>query len=535
VAPVLPSACHRLGCGFVAPGGGLIRRVALAAAVAASTSALLLGGSAHAIRGASVLAVAPNGSDSAPCTVSAPCASFDRAYRVASPGAVVQVAPGSYPQQTIQGDPTKDDATADVVFRPTSGHVQVQDELRIEGAHVELQSMSSPDFYVAQTAHDVVIRDFTVNVFYITGANNVSVIGGSVGPYANGASEVKACQNCPSPPHGILIDGVTFHDYMRTNSNHVECLHVYPAASMTVRNSRFIRCAVIDLGFFQYGAAGASHDITIENNFFDHPTAGGSYAVEIDSSMHRPIEHVHFLHNSALATMWVDTSGGLDDVVFDSNVGPRASYHCYKGVTFRYDVWQGAACSASDHNAAAGFVNPSADDLHLAPGAPALNAADPGVGPSRDIDGDLRPIRMPSDAGADQRETAEIVLGRSIGRVHLGEPRAAVVAFYGRPGSVSHARGLEADTYRIHRARLTISYAGDAVVGVSTSSLYYTTAGGLGPGAPARSAPGRWSSCARAYVSSARGARTLAVPAGGRRAATIAAISIVRTRFSRTC
>ena len=45
--------------------------------------------------GASVF-LSPSGSDSSPCTQSAPCQSFDRAYHVAPPGQIVQIAGGSY-------------------------------------------------------------------------------------------------------------------------------------------------------------------------------------------------------------------------------------------------------------------------------------------------------------------------------------------------------------------------------------------------------------------------------------------------------
>jgi hypothetical protein len=54
------------------------------------------------------LYLAPSGSDAGTCAgAQAPCASFDRAYRVARPGDVVVLAGGSYPGQTIEGDGSK--------------------------------------------------------------------------------------------------------------------------------------------------------------------------------------------------------------------------------------------------------------------------------------------------------------------------------------------------------------------------------------------------------------------------------------------
>ena len=51
--------------------------------------------------GASVLYVSPMGSDFGACGASAPCASLNRAYQLAGPGALVRVASGIYPTQTI--------------------------------------------------------------------------------------------------------------------------------------------------------------------------------------------------------------------------------------------------------------------------------------------------------------------------------------------------------------------------------------------------------------------------------------------------
>ncbi len=56
--------------------------------------------------GASVY-VSTTGSDSGSCTATAPCLSFNRAYHVASAGQVVQVAAGSYPDESLTADPSK--------------------------------------------------------------------------------------------------------------------------------------------------------------------------------------------------------------------------------------------------------------------------------------------------------------------------------------------------------------------------------------------------------------------------------------------
>ena len=63
--------------------------------------------------------VSPTGSDEGSCTRAAPCATFDRGYREAGPGEVVEVAGGRYPAQTF----TSDGRTAgpNAIFRPAPG------------------------------------------------------------------------------------------------------------------------------------------------------------------------------------------------------------------------------------------------------------------------------------------------------------------------------------------------------------------------------------------------------------------------------
>jgi hypothetical protein len=80
--------------------------------------------------GTRVVYVSPRGSDAHRCTRASPCKSFDRAYRVATPGQTIELAGGTYPPQLIKVDPTKVHATKNVVFRPAPGaRVMIAGEL----------------------------------------------------------------------------------------------------------------------------------------------------------------------------------------------------------------------------------------------------------------------------------------------------------------------------------------------------------------------------------------------------------------------
>lgn len=346
--------------------------------------------------------VAPDGSDEGGCTKKAPCLTFAAAYATAKPGEIVEIAGGTYPGQTIQASLSKPSGPA-VVFRPAlTATVTLTEELRVEATYVDFRRMSMPDWYAGSTAHHVTFRDIDAGMFYITGANNVSVYGGDYGPQSGLESQIKACGDCTSPPKNILIDGAYFHDYQRPDERHVECLHVLSADTLTVRNSRFQRCAVIDLGVFHYGPAGPTTHVVIENNFFDRPTAGGFYAVDIDPQDDQPLVDFLVRNNSTLATIYVNTESGVEDVRIIGNVGVRQQYHCYPGVVFAHNIWDNAKCGPTDRKAPSGFRNPAKFDLHLKVGAAAIGRGDKTDHPATDIDGQKRPLGKRTDAGADE-------------------------------------------------------------------------------------------------------------------------------------
>ncbi len=161
--------------------------------------------------------VAVDGSDDFGCTKKRPCATFAAAYNTAKPGEIVEVAGGTYPGQLIQENLSKPSGPR-VVFRPAkNARVTLTEELRIEATYVEFREMAMPLWYASSTAHHLTFRSIDAALFYITGANDVSVIGGDYGPSVNADAQIKACSDCTSPPRNILVDGAYFHDFQRTD------------------------------------------------------------------------------------------------------------------------------------------------------------------------------------------------------------------------------------------------------------------------------------------------------------------------------
>ena len=353
---------------------------------------------------------------------------MDHAYRVASAGQIVQIAGGSYGKQRVAADTSKVGPQR-VIFRPANGSRPTFDDLDIFASHLELQGITTSVWHTEPGAADVVFRNVTTRLFFITSSRDISVIGGSVGPSENQASEIRNCTDCTTISSGIHINGVFFHDYVKTDPNvHMECLHAYPVQNMEVVNSRFTNCAIMDLFLANYGNAGDLSNIVVENNYFDSPgsrggaLSAGYYAVMFEYGSHS-LSNVHLAYNSMLAAPIIDgTSGRVSNVSFVANVGAFSPWLCLKGVTYVRNVWTQAACSPTDTRAPSSFVKPETLDLRLLPGAAAVGHGDQNDFPRGDISGSLRSPVAP-DAGASQQEPAAIIPGQSIGAVRLGMGR----------------------------------------------------------------------------------------------------------------
>jgi hypothetical protein len=374
--------------------------------------------------------VSVGGSDAGGCSQAAPCRSFDRAFHVAGSGAVVEVAGGTYPAQTLTADASK---TSAVVFRPASGASVTTGVISFgrNVKHVEVRDMTitrgAPSIaWEAWTAwdggnDDITMRDITATdgTFKIeSGATNIRVIGGSYGNVSSSSTNDAAYSHLGGDSHGILIDGVTIHDFRRSSSSiHMECLHISSAYDVTIRNSTFRDCAIYAI-FMDTWSGSGTHDVLIENNFFDQPrnVNGGCCAYDsiwINTAMstsNLTIRYNSFADSPGCVSsgegcsISLATSGTLSNVRVIGNYGPARSYDCQSGVTYSHNVWKNASCGASDLSVPTlGYVNSAAVDLHLSPGASAIGHGDPADFPATDIDGNPRPGPTGTpDAGADQ-------------------------------------------------------------------------------------------------------------------------------------
>ena len=209
---------------------------------------------------APALFVSPLGSDSGSCSSTQPCRSLNAAYRLARPGQVVEIRAGRYPAQTLEAVSGK--GAPAVVFRAARGVRPVFDSLIDHASHVAFAGLTMRLFWtVENAADDVTIRNVNTGVFTIRSATNVSVIGGSVGPWeSNKLAGIEDTQigdwdraHYPQP-RKILISGAK----LREPAQHLQI-------AQSARRVFDVRFEVINR-FLELGVALVSelHDVAAE-------------------------------------------------------------------------------------------------------------------------------------------------------------------------------------------------------------------------------------------------------------------------------
>jgi hypothetical protein len=547
---------------------------------------VLTSGAAPPVLGAPTPAavfVSPAGNDSSRCTQAAPCASFTRAYAVAQPGQTVDIAGGTYPEQNILWRPGRDDA-AQVVFRPT-GRVTIDGNLRVyaSGVRIAGQATGSITNWRSRTYSIAVTRDMAVLGDSATRhPHNVTlegIDGGSLGTYTSenvvvrdmdvGPVVLNACNRPESKigpnidaelfsPRNITWERVVVHGMDRDASAaqagcHYGGLFVVSASGVTIRESVFTENIVYNIQVQNYVGSPATN-VTVQNTWFGCPvlavseapvkTCNGQASIQFNAAT--TFTDWLIRYNSFAASDATSAGGNrasFSNVRFVGNAGRRPGNDVCRraGVSFSNNAWVGATCGSSDKSIANPFVNigPGQEDLHLRPGTRASGLV-VGSGADHDVAWDIerrmRPVRSGRDAGSVQRESAEIVPWKAIGLARLAMTREDVLAVYGRPRRSSIRGGVRTDTYRLHGGTVWLRYQDDRTVELGTTSTYYTTRTGLGPGsstAGARRKLGKWDLCRGVFRRALRSGIVHFRPDRTQRK--IVAVSVVRRSAEDTC
>ncbi len=313
-----------------------------------------------------VLYVSAQGQDGAGCgKAQSPCASFEAAYRAAAPGDVVLVQSGDYPEQTINGDPTKT-AAAHVIFKPAPGAaVNVTGPIYIYASHLTLQDMRVGEMTIGNydqtpgrpNATGVTLRDVVGRDFEIDSATDVRIIGGGWGPdsacggpYGGDNNSIRDVTGVV--PSHILIESVSIHDVQSYNlvQCHIEGLAIFAGRDVTVSHSLFYGNSVYDV--FVQANSGPISDLTFRGNWMAMPVGldgveNGTVIGFSAITSNVLVEDNHFNYIISL------DDDGLNPVYSNfklvGNVGVLPYLGCtLRGIVWTHNVWKNGACSASD-------------------------------------------------------------------------------------------------------------------------------------------------------------------------------------------
>jgi chitodextrinase len=345
--------------------------------------------------------LSPTGSDLNPCTQQQPCASIQRAYNLASPGQVVELAGGSYPGQSVSGSRSSGPS---VIFRPASGAAVTIASIDMYADWIEIRDVTVNGLATWGTSDHATFRNVNDHSrIYIAGSSNLSIIGGSVGPYVDAQSWLTHDNGVI--PTNILIQGVHFHDFTVSNSTiHTECMLVIAGNGLTFDGDTWTNCAIFDLSFgYCCSSPAQPTNVTIENNFFGtsiQDTAGTT--LQFNTNLN-PVNYSIRYNSSGGGGFVLDQGQStFQNVTAIGNAEP-GPYNCGR-VQWSYNVFTGNNCAGTGNKVVSslGFLNPGAGDFHLVAGAPEINAGDPSSYPATDWDGQARPMGGAPDAGADE-------------------------------------------------------------------------------------------------------------------------------------
>jgi hypothetical protein len=362
-----------------------------------------------------------------PYSDAAACSGPARAHAVAAPGDVVRLKGGSYGAVTLIADK----GIPSIVFvaavgetpRLTiltmangSGHVAFK-RLRIDSTYLGECSESEaacggPDNRVRRvTFAKVDMKSFDFNF-----VDGVTLLGGDVGPgnaeegyehplIASGSSAVATWA-----PKNIVIDGAYFHDFTAEES-HTECLLVWAADHVTVRDSVFRNCYstgsmyITELNEPGYGSY--CRGVLVENNWFLGHDDGSYDLVHFESDCEMTIRYNSFSRGAR--PYLLDARFGAAEeqpVSVVGNYGRSPAGNCRRSAgsfSFLRNAWKGGACGPKDADVSRlDYVDP-ARDLHLTPRASAIDRGSRSSYPAADKDGQRRYLGSAPDAGADER------------------------------------------------------------------------------------------------------------------------------------
>lgn len=308
------------------------------------------------------------------------CSSLNAAYLAASPGDSVLVASETYTDQYIGW---KNNATApDITMQPASNASVIIKELDIQGTRYLTLKNFRIEPMAGRAGWDQII-DFGQDIqpeppSYVTldgitmdgrvngqnqertglgingGAKYITIKNSDLGFIQD--QKVIQVQNYQSKGYNdhITIDNVKLHDDPQTSPDkHLECLWASSMSNSTLSRLDFYNCA-LPMIISHFGTDLPLQNVTIEKSVFEASGWSGGqpgyYSIDGCLSTAGSPGSLNLKYNYFAIPWGCAIEGGYSGLTAVGNIGPETA--CRPGVTYRFNVWNGAKCDATDKQSA---------------------------------------------------------------------------------------------------------------------------------------------------------------------------------------
>jgi Right handed beta helix region len=216
-----------------------------------------------------VLRVAPGGGGNC---VSSPCGDLVTAVRAARSGDVIEMASGTYGDQTISGASGASGWAENVTVRPAAGAKVTTGSIRSHVPNVTFLDFTVNGIvYLYPEADGSMVMRLALDYAYVTGADNTTWAGNSITPPPGQDGIQLKALNGDNADNTSLLMNVIGPGY-RVGTSHTDCIQLLGAHDTVIVGNRIYECANTGIQIGS-GAGGTVDGVLIDRNVIDecHP------------------------------------------------------------------------------------------------------------------------------------------------------------------------------------------------------------------------------------------------------------------------
>jgi hypothetical protein len=357
------------------------------------------------------------------------CSSLQAAWSAAHSGDTVDIAPGTYGRQTLNGGTKKITFRAEGSQRPRLGQlISAASNLTFRSIAIEERGvdLGGPcgfgNAVLLPCGSDQIFDNVIVDGLNTHGTS-VHAIRGVGDRFVLRNSEIRNIvdnKGFEGGSNGMVIENNYWHDIsLVTPGVHNECMYVDGGSNAIIRGNRFVKCPTMALFFTNYNGGPPYSNVLVEDNVFGHTLNneqrfhdGCSFYLARGQNNQNTVSGWVVRYNTFEVPPCLDptpTAGDTGAAKWYGNLGSDG--RCIPEFVFRFNVGEtcgGAgeisvarATNDSAHpNQAPFYVDAPASNFELRRGSVAINRGDPDAFPPNDGTRRPRLIGSAPDAGA---------------------------------------------------------------------------------------------------------------------------------------